>query len=61
MSNSSRNFRSSDKIKVYAKKSTVPDSGIGLFAITNIKKDSIIVEFKGKLKKPLKFVPRKSM
>jgi SET domain-containing protein len=39
-------------IKVYAKESTVPDIGKGLFAKVDIKKGSIIVEYKGKLRKP---------
>ena len=38
--------------KVYAKESTEPSMGKGLFAKSNIKKGSIIVEFKGKLRKP---------
>ena len=38
--------------KAYSKNSNIPSIGKGLFAITNIKKGSIIAEFKGKLKKP---------
>jgi SET domain-containing protein len=38
--------------KVYVKESNVPTIGNGLFANTNIKKGSIIAEFKGKLRKP---------
>lgn len=37
---------------MYEKESSVPNIGKGLFAKTNIKKGSIIVEFKGKLRKP---------
>lgn len=38
--------------KVYVKESNVQNIGKGLFANTDIKKGSIIVEFKGKLRKP---------
>jgi hypothetical protein len=38
--------------KVYTKDSIIPGIGKGLFASVNIKKGSIIVEFKGKLRKP---------
>jgi hypothetical protein len=38
------------KIKVCSKPSTVSNFGTGLFATTEIKKGSIIVEFKGKLR-----------
>ena len=38
--------------KVIAKESTIPVMGKGLFAIVDIPKGSIIVEFKGVLKKP---------
>ena len=38
--------------KVYAKESNVPNIGKGLFSNTNIKKGSIIAEFKGKVKNP---------
>ena len=38
--------------KAYVKESTVPGIGKGLFAIKDIKKDSIIAEFKGRLRKP---------
>ena len=38
--------------KVYAKESLVPNIGKGLFAQVNIKKGSIIAEFKGKLRSP---------
>ncbi len=38
--------------KVHSQDSTIPSIGKGLFASTNIKKGSIIVEFKGKLRRP---------
>ena len=38
--------------KVIVKDSTVPNIGKGLFAKINIAKDSVIAEFKGKLRKP---------
>jgi uncharacterized protein len=38
--------------KIYVSESTIPNIGKGLFAKTPIKKNSIIVEFKGKLIKP---------
>nr|AEX63269.1 hypothetical protein mv_R1067 [Moumouvirus Monve] len=36
--------------KVYIKESTIPNSGKGLFAKTNIKINSVVGEFKGKLR-----------
>lgn len=39
-------------IKVYIKESSIPDIGKGLFANEDIKKGSIVVEFRGKLRKP---------
>lgn len=37
---------------VYIKESTIPNIGKGLFAKTNIKNGSIIIEFRGRLRKP---------
>ena len=42
----------SRKEKVYVGESSIPNIGKGLFSGTNIKKGSIIVEYKGKLKNP---------
>jgi hypothetical protein len=49
---SSNSTKYMSEIKVRFAPSTIPKCGTGLFAMTDIKKDSIIVEFKGKLRKP---------
>lgn len=40
------------QVKVEVKQSTIPSAGMGLFAITDIPSGSIIVEFKGRIRKP---------
>lgn len=44
------------KNRVYVDKSTIPTIGNGLFANKNIKKGSVIANFKGKLRKPGKHI-----
>jgi SET domain-containing protein len=47
-----RKIQTKINLKVYPSDSTIPGIGKGLFAKTLIKKDSVIAEYKGKLRKP---------